>query len=108
MDPEPRDLELPEVIGIFELFGELIAAQLSMNARFEQRQSDLSIRESSLRESEHGRMSTEESLRLSQADLIDERRTAELLEQFIGVLGHDLRNPLASIDAGLRIHEGSR
>ncbi|MGY8631340.1 GAF domain-containing sensor histidine kinase [Bradyrhizobium sp. 14AA] len=103
LDPEPRDLDRPEVISTFELFGELIAAQLSMNARFEQSQSDLSIRESSLRKSEHGRMSAEESLRLSQADLVDERRTAELREQFIGVLGHDLRNPLASIDAGLRI-----
>ena len=29
-----------------------------------------------------------------------ERQSAELREQFIAVLGHDLRNPLASIDAG--------
>ena len=28
------------------------------------------------------------------------RRSSELREQFIAVLGHDLRNPLASIDAG--------
>ena len=34
------------------------------------------------------------------ASLADERRTSELREQFIAVLGHDLRNPLASIDAG--------
>ena len=32
--------------------------------------------------------------------LLDERATAELREQFIAVLGHDLRNPLASIAAG--------
>lgn len=31
-----------------------------------------------------------------------ERTTAELREQFIAVLGHDLRNPLAGIQAGLR------
>jgi sigma-B regulation protein RsbU (phosphoserine phosphatase) len=31
-----------------------------------------------------------------------ERQGSELLEQFIAVLGHDLRNPLAGIDAGLR------
>jgi signal transduction histidine kinase len=103
IDPEPRDLDRPEVVSTFELFGELIAAQLSMKTRFEQSQSDLSISESSLRTSELGRLSAEESLRLSQADLIDERKTAELREQFIGVLGHDLRNPLASIEAGLRI-----
>jgi sigma-B regulation protein RsbU (phosphoserine phosphatase) len=35
--------------------------------------------------------------------LADERLTAELREQFIAVLGHDLRNPLASISAGARI-----
>ncbi len=39
----------------------------------------------------------------SAAILLDERRTAELREQFIAVLGHDLRNPLASIDAGTRL-----
>ncbi len=32
-----------------------------------------------------------------------ERRTAELREQFIAVLGHDLRNPLSSINAGMRL-----
>ena len=32
----------------------------------------------------------------------DERKTAELREQFIAVLGHDLRNPLAAIDAAAR------
>jgi sigma-B regulation protein RsbU (phosphoserine phosphatase) len=35
--------------------------------------------------------------------LRDERETSELREQFIAVLGHDLRNPLASISAGARI-----
>ena len=32
-----------------------------------------------------------------------ERRTSELREQFIAVLGHDLRNPLAAIAAGARM-----
>ena len=36
------------------------------------------------------------------ADLT-EREGAELREQFIAVLGHDLRNPLAAIDAGTRL-----
>lgn len=31
-----------------------------------------------------------------------ERKGSERLEQFIAVLGHDLRNPLAGVDAGLR------
>lgn len=34
-----------------------------------------------------------------------ERRTAELREQFVAILGHDLRNPLAAIMAGLRMVE---
>lgn len=37
-------------------------------------------------------------------DRIDqERQGSELREQFIAVLGHDLRNPLASLDAGTRM-----
>ena len=32
-----------------------------------------------------------------------EKKTAEVREQFIAVLGHDLRNPLASIAGGLRL-----
>ena len=39
----------------------------------------------------------EQKLRLS---LHDERETAALREQFIAVLGHDLRNPLAAISSG--------
>jgi phosphoserine phosphatase RsbU/P len=39
--------------------------------------------------------------------LKSERETAELREQFIAVLGHDLRNPLAAIGAGARILQRS-
>jgi sigma-B regulation protein RsbU (phosphoserine phosphatase) len=39
----------------------------------------------------------------AKTSLASERETAELREQFIAVLGHDLRNPLASISAGARI-----
>ena len=39
----------------------------------------------------------------ARANLTSERETSELREQFIAVLGHDLRNPLASISAGARI-----
>jgi phosphoserine phosphatase RsbU/P len=35
-----------------------------------------------------------------QASLLDERATSALREQFIAVLGHDLRNPLMAIAAG--------
>jgi phosphoserine phosphatase RsbU/P len=42
-----------------------------------------------------------------QKGLATERQTAELREQFIAVLGHDLRNPLAAISAGARILQRS-
>jgi sigma-B regulation protein RsbU (phosphoserine phosphatase) len=35
--------------------------------------------------------------------LLQEKQAAELREHFIAVLGHDLRNPLASIKSGLRM-----
>ena len=37
------------------------------------------------------------------ASLLDERATSALREQFIAVLGHDLRNPLAAIDGGMHL-----
>jgi sigma-B regulation protein RsbU (phosphoserine phosphatase) len=37
-----------------------------------------------------------------------QREEAKLREQFIAVLGHDLRNPLASISAGLRLIQKSK
>ena len=39
---------------------------------------------------------------LSARSLVDERAAAELREQFIAVLGHDLRNPLAALGGGLQ------
>jgi sigma-B regulation protein RsbU (phosphoserine phosphatase) len=42
-----------------------------------------------------------------QKGLATERETAELREQFIAVLGHDLRNPLAAISAGARMLQRS-
>jgi phosphoserine phosphatase RsbU/P len=41
--------------------------------------------------------------RVTQALLDSERQTSELREQFIAVLGHDLRNPLAAISSGMRL-----
>ena len=75
IDPRPAPLDDPKIIGMFRLFAELIAAQLD----------------------------SDERLADSEASLLDERKMAALREQLIAVLGHDLRNPLASIDAGTRI-----
>jgi signal transduction histidine kinase len=72
IDPQPRRLNTPETIGMFKLFADLIGFHLD----------------------------AQERIARSEAALLDERQAAELREQFIAVLGHDLRNPLASIDAG--------
>jgi signal transduction histidine kinase len=75
IDPRPHRLKTPGIIGMFKLFAELIAFHIDSADR----------------------------LSSSEANLLDERKTAELREQFIAVLGHDLRNPLMSIDAGARL-----
>jgi sigma-B regulation protein RsbU (phosphoserine phosphatase) len=41
--------------------------------------------------------------RLSKGQLLAEHEAVELREQFIAVLGHDLRNPLAAIDGGTNL-----
>jgi len=73
IDPRPIKLRTPEIIGMFKLFAELISLHL------------------------------ENLDRLSKSDenLADAHREAALREEFIAVLGHDLRNPLASIQAGI-------
>ena len=75
IDPKPAKLKTPHVMGMFRLFADLIGFHLE----------------------------AQERLASSEAALLDERQTSELREQFIAVLGHDLRNPLAAIDAGTRL-----
>jgi signal transduction histidine kinase len=75
IDPRPAKLKTPQTIGMFKLFAELIAIHLNALER----------------------------LNVSEASLASERSDAELRKQFIAVLGHDLRNPLASIQAGVKL-----
>ena len=71
LDPVPRHVTDPKTMAMFQSFAELIGRQLDVEERQEE---------------------TEDAL-------LDARATAELREQFIAVLGHDLRSPLASIGA---------
>lgn len=71
IDPRPARVTETRVVRMFEVFANLIAMQL---------------------ESEQRQWSTETQLR-------SERETANLREQFIAVLGHDLRNPLSAVSA---------
>ncbi len=75
IDRKPARLKTPAILGMFKLFAELIAQH----------------------------MESQDRLAASQAEVLSERHAAELREQIIAVLGHDLRNPLASIQAGGRL-----
>ena len=75
IDPRPAKVNNPAIIGMFNLFADLIAQHLDKDQRLAE----------------------------SEAALLSAREGAELREQFIAVLGHDLRNPLASIQAGCRL-----
>ena len=75
IDPRPARLNNPETVGTVKLFAELIGTHLNALARLDE----------------------------SEATLLSERQVSELREQFIAVLGHDLRNPLAAIASGVRL-----
>ncbi|MGC2962623.1 MULTISPECIES: GAF domain-containing sensor histidine kinase [unclassified Paraburkholderia] len=71
IDPSSARVSEPRVVRMFEVFATLIAMQIDS----EQRQSS------------------------TEAQLTTERETGTLREQFIAVLGHDLRNPLSAVNA---------
>lgn len=74
-DPEPGKLTAPAVLDTFVLFAELVAAQLNAHQ-------DLA---------NQGR------------ELKAEQAFGRLREEFLAVLGHDLRNPVTAIMAGARM-----
>ena len=77
IDSRPARVNTPEIIGMFELYAELIAHHLD----------------------------THSHMAAAQSELAEAQKTAELREQFIAVLGHDLRNPLGAIISGVTLLE---
>ncbi|MGN5524229.1 GAF domain-containing sensor histidine kinase [Xanthomonas hortorum] len=77
LDPLPRVMDAPMVEKV-ELLAQLLAAQIQAEQRAEE-----SAQESLRARSELGRIGA----------------SARLREEFIGILGHDLRNPLQSMHA---------
>jgi signal transduction histidine kinase len=53
-------------------------------------------------------LDTQERAAEQESALVDARDAASLREQFVAIPAHDLRNPLASIDAGINVllHRG--
>jgi signal transduction histidine kinase len=77
IDPKPAEIEDPNLLKTLVLFAQLIGTQIDVEERLER--------------SDHA--------------LADARDAAKLREQFIAVLGHDLRNPLHSIKLGTEVLE---
>jgi signal transduction histidine kinase len=73
LDPQPANLSSPATVSTLELFAQLIAKQLD----------------------------SELAHAVARTALLSERETAELREQFIAVLGHDLRTPLGAFQNGI-------
>lgn len=69
IDPQPARVNNIETIGMFTLFTDLISFHLEAI----------------------------EKLNATETKLVEERKTANLREQFIAILGHDLRNPVGAI-----------
>ena len=77
IDPNPAKVKEPRILSMFTRFASLIASQIETQLR---------------QEREH-------------TALLDERAVGELREQFIAILGHDLRNPLQAVNAGCELLE---
>jgi signal transduction histidine kinase len=75
IDPRPARLRSPEIIGMFRLFAELISKDIDDKRK----------------------------LAATETALLRERADSELREQFIAVLGHDLRTPVRSISTLLEL-----
>lgn len=75
LDPLPAELKNSAIRPMMESFARLLSIQIQ----------------------------SEENFQLTEAALQKEREIAELREQFIAVLGHDLRNPLFAISAGAEL-----
>ncbi|EOR94910.1 sensor histidine kinase [Arcticibacter svalbardensis MN12-7] len=75
IDPNPAKVKTAQVRGMFNLFTDLISFHL--NAM--------------------------EEIRVSQIKLEEERKEAKFREQFIAILGHDLRNPVGAINSAVQL-----
>jgi len=74
IDTEPRDIKHPRAVAMLEMFADVIGRSLE----------------------------TEEQLEAEKRLAEQERELARIQEEFVAVLGHDLRNPVAALDAGFR------
>ncbi|MHA6347554.1 GAF domain-containing sensor histidine kinase [Roseivivax sp. CAU 1761] len=74
IDTVPRDMKHPRAVAMLEMFAEIIGQGLE----------------------------TQERLEAQEQQIRHEREMARVQEELVAVLGHDLRNPVAAIEAGVR------
>ena len=74
IDTEPRDVKHPRVVAMLEMFADIIGRSLE----------------------------TEERLEAQERLVEHERQMGAVQEEFVAVLGHDLRNSVAALNAGVR------
>ncbi len=74
IDTVPRDVKHPRVVAMLEMFADIIGRSLE----------------------------TEERLEAQERLVEHERQMAAVQEEFVAVLGHDLRNSVAALNAGVR------
>lgn len=77
LDPKPASLSPPKTLDTLKLFAELLSKQIDAEIVFSETKAALEV----------------------------EKDVAEMREQFIAVLGHDLRTPLSSIMTGTEVIE---
>jgi signal transduction histidine kinase len=77
IDPKPAHVSSPGIASMFRLFANLIGFHLD----------------------------SEDRLAAKEKTIAEQNISQNVRDQFIAVLGHDLRNPLASIDAGMKMLE---
>tara|TARA_A200000159_G_scaffold89755_1_gene83170 strand:- start:134 stop:1306 length:1173 start_codon:yes stop_codon:yes gene_type:complete len=73
LDPQPATLKIGRITNQISSFAALISRQIKMNEVFED----------------------------TKAALFDEQSAAKLREQYIAILGHDIRTPLSSLKMGI-------
>ena len=75
IDPEPRELHNQRVLNMFRLFARMVGESLDVGRR----------------------------LLDAESRLAEEKDLSRLQDEFVAILGHDLRNPVAAMQAGVRL-----
>jgi len=94
IDPSPRNLETPEIIGMFNLFADLISFHMDVVDELDISQSDLKVQRDFNTELEEKIKDRTAELRDKNATLLKANKE---LQEFSYISSHDLQEPLRKI-----------